>query len=213
MLQDYQTKTPGDNAALWGQYGSPAGTGAIAIDPADPQNLIAEFSGGDYNSYLEVSVTLPEGKTLKDYKTVAFDLYRFSDDDNHKKINVWADNEAIHQDEEFIEQAQAAVWTPKSYAIPEDTKTGNTFLLHFGISTNKGHYAVDNVRLEERDQSEEPEKPIEPAEYNPTANGTYIDGVLLVHDFPHHKAVNIELPVWARDGHNAAGTAMTAEDP
>lgn len=213
MLQDYQTKTPGDNAAIWGQYGSPAATGTIAIDPDDPQNLIAEYSGGDFNSYMEVSVTLPEGKTLKDYKTVAFDLYRFADDDNHKKINVWADNEAIHQDENYIEQAQAAVWTPKSYAIPEDTEIGNTFLLHFGISTDKGHYAVDNVRLEEREQSEEPEKPVEPTEYNPTANGTLTDGVLMVNDFQHHNAAGIELPTWARDGHNAAGTAVTAEDP
>ncbi|MEZ3525056.1 MAG: hypothetical protein K1V77_05785, partial [Muribaculaceae bacterium] len=90
MLQDYQTKVPGDNAAIWGHYGSVAGTATVAQDPAAATNLMAEYQGDDYNTYFEVSAVLPEGKTLKDYKTIAFDIYRFDDDDNYKKMLVFA---------------------------------------------------------------------------------------------------------------------------
>ena len=210
MVQDYQTKAPGDMAPLWGRYGSAAGTGEIAVDPDKATNLVAVMTGGDYNTYMEVSVTLPEGKTLKDYKTVAFDLYRFSDDDNHKKMMVWADDEIINEDNSYIEQAPAATWTTKSYTIDEATATGNSFLLHFGISSNSAHYAVDNVRLEEREsQGNTPD----PVGFYATTNGTVADGALMVNDFQHHNAVDVELPTWARDGSGTAGTAVTAADP
>lgn len=212
MLQDYQTKTPGDMAALWGRHGSPSGTGEVAADPDKATNLVAVMTGGDYNTYMEVNVTLPEGKTLKDYKTVAFDLYRFSDDENHKKMMVWAGSEVINEDDNYIEQAPATTWTTKSYTISEASETGNSFLLHFGISSNNAHYAVDNVRLEERTTQGGGEDP-EPEDFYESSNGTVTDGVLMVNDFQHHNAVNVELPTWARDGSEAVGTAVTAADP
>lgn len=210
MLQDYQTKAPGDMAALWGRYGSASGTGEVAVDPDKATNLVAVMTGGDYNTYMEVNVTLPEGKALKDYKTVAFDLYRFGDDDNYKKMMVWAGNELIYEDESYVEQAPATTWTTKTYAIDEATETGNSFLLHFGISSNNAHYAIDNVRLELRESSEGPDVP---AGFYETKNGTTTDSELMVNDFQHHNAVDVELPTWARDGSSTAGTATTAVDP
>lgn len=210
MVQDFQTKAPGDMAALWGQYGSPSGTGEIAEDAADAKNLTAVFTGGDYNTIFEVSATLPEGKTLKDYKTLAFDLYRFSDDDNHKQMLVVADGETIHMDEGYPEQGKAEQWTVKTYTIPETTECGNSVMLRFGIKTNAGHYAVDNLRLEERATSTEP---VEPVEYHPTANGTTTDGIYMANDFQHHAAEGIELPTWAKGENSITGTSKTAADP
>jgi len=204
MVQDYQTKVPGDAATLWGRYGSPAGTGEIAEDEKDATNLVAVFTGGDYNTYFSVNVTLPEGKTLKDYKNVAFDLYRFDDDDNYKKMLVQADNEEITENESYTEQSKAGVWTAKVYPVKETTEIGNTFQLRFGISSDKAHYAVDNVRLEERPSSEGP------SEYYATTNGTVTEGTLMLQDY------QINLPgdaaaLWGRYG-TPEGTGEIAVD-
>lgn len=207
MLQDYQTKAPGDNVTMWGRYGSPAGTAAVAVDPANAKNLIATFEGGDYNTYFEVNVTLPEGKTLKNYKTVAFDLYRYSDDDNYKKMDVWAGDAVIINETDYVQQAPAETWTTKKYIIPEDTEAGASFLMHFGISSNKAHYAIDNLRLEERGDV------IDPSTFKETTNGTLADSWLMVNDFQQHAAIDVALPTWARDQMTPEGLARTAVDP
>ncbi len=208
MLQDYQTKVPGDNAAIWGHYGSVAGTATVAQDPAAATNLMAEYQGDDYNTYFEVSAVLPEGKTLKDYKTIAFDIYRFDDDDNYKKMLVFANDAILHEDENYIEQAKAGVWTTKSYTIPEDCEIGASFLLHFGINSNKAHYAVDNVRLEERESST---PPVEPGTYDETRNGTVADGWYMAQDY-QTKAPGDEAAIWGRYD-KIVGTAAVAQDP
>lgn len=207
MLQDYQGKAPGDNVTMWGRYGSPAGTAAVAVDPANAKNLIATFEGGDYNTYFEVKVDLPEGKTLKNYKTVAFDLYRYSDDDNYKKMDVWAGEAVIINEDGYNEQGKAESWTTKKYVIPEDTEAGASFLMHFGISSDKAHYAIDNLRLEERTASPDP------VELKPTTNGTVTDGWLMVNDFQQHAAIDVTISTWARDDSSAEGIALTALDP
>lgn len=207
MLQDYQGKAPGDNVTMWGRYGSPAGTAAVAADPANAKNLMATFEGGDYNTYFEVKVELPQGKTLKNYKTLAFDLYRFTDDDDYKKMDVWAGEAVIVNESDYVQQAPAEKWTTKKYVIPEDIEAGASFMLHFGISSNKAHYAVDNVRLEERATSPNP------VELKPTANGTVTDGWLMVNDMQQLGAIDVTIPTWARDESAAEGIALSALDP
>ena len=204
MVQDYQTKAPGDIAAIWGRYGSAKGTGIIAVDEKSSTNLAAEFTGGDYNTYMEVSVKLPEGKTLKDYKTVAFDLYRFSDDDNYKKMLVWAGSELLYEDGSYVEQAPGETWTTKTYEIPESTEVEGSFLLHFGISSDKAHYAVDNIRLQEKGE------PVVPGTYDETKNGTVADGWLMVQDY-QTKTPGDNSSLWGRYG-SAVGTGNIAED-
>ncbi|MDE6160829.1 MAG: hypothetical protein K2F77_04140 [Muribaculaceae bacterium] len=121
-----------------------------AEDPTDAKNLTARFSGGNYNTVHEIDVTLPEGKTLADYKAISFDLYRHADDDNYKKMRVQADDLVLHYDDDYVQQAPATKWEEKSYEIPSDATPGNNFKLRLGIESNAANYLIDNVRLTRR---------------------------------------------------------------
>lgn len=183
MIEDYQTKKPGDEVTVKTPDGGQGkGAAKIEVDSENAKNLTGVFSvtDGDYNTIFALNVKLPEGKTLKDYEKVAFDLYRFSDDDNNKQMLVMAGTEQIYLDlkdngePNYVEQAPETTWTPKEYAINEATTVGNTFTLYFGIKTNKGHYAVDNIRLHERKGEIQP---------GASQNGIVTDGWLMVEDF------------------------------
>lgn len=155
MIEDFQKKPLGDEVTVQSYYGGGGkGSAKVEVDPVNGKNLAGVFSveEGDYNTVFALNVTLPEGKTLKDYEKIAFDLYRFSDDENNKQMYVKAGNEQIYldSDDSYPEQAPAEKWTAKEYTIESTTEVGNIFTLLFGIKTNKGHYAVDNVRLLER---------------------------------------------------------------
>lgn len=211
IAEDFQNDTDGASKPTYNYLGeTPSGTAKIQVDPKDSGNFILTFEGGDYNTLLEVAVTLPAGKTIADYKTIAFDLYRYSDDDNHKQMYIGIDNTDILIEKDYTEQALAETWTAKSYALDTNPTSGNQVKLHIGLKTNKGHYAIDNVRLEENDGNQ---PPVEPGTFHETANGTVTDGELTVNDFLHHKAANVELAMWSRIDDAPKGNAHTAIDP
>lgn len=208
MAEDFQNSKAGDPVATYNYFGdTPSGSASVITDPTSNTNLAGVFEGGDFNTLIEIPVTLPEGKTIADYTRVAFDLYRFQDDDDHKEIYISADDALIYYKEnEYISHAPVASWTAKSYDIPEGTSSGNSVKLHIGIKTDKGHYAVDNIRLKERPSATLPE------DFYETANGTVSTGVLMVNDFQQYKTVDITLPTWTR-GDEAMGNARTIADP
>lgn len=111
---------------------------------------MARFSGtSDYNTVHEINVTLPAGKTLADYTAIKFDLYRYADDANYKRMRVQADDHVIfYKDEDgYEEQAPDGIWTEKSYAIDKTNTVGNSFKLRLGIESDAPNYLIDNVRL------------------------------------------------------------------
>lgn len=131
------------------------GTASIVENPTVPGNKAASFVGGDFNTVLELDVTLPEKKVLSDYSDVVFDLYVKSkdvekDDYLYKKMLVWADKFVIHQDEgdTYPKTADPDIWTKKTYPIPtEGNNIGNAFKLRIGILADDADYLIDNVRL------------------------------------------------------------------
>lgn len=211
MVEDFQNAKPGDAVALHDIYNNPTeGSAVVTTDPTDNDNLSAVFSGGNYNTVLEIPVTLPQGKTISDYKTIAFDLYRYSDDDNYKQMYVAIGNNEIYIDTDYIEQAPEGVWTAKSYALTADVTSGNSILLHIGIKNNNAHYAIDNIRLEAKAGGD---TPVEPDNYHETTNGNVADGMLMLNDFQHHSATGVTLTAWNRWGGEPAGDVKTAADP
>lgn len=180
MVEDFQNTKPGDTVKVGDYYGGNGkGSAQIEIDPVKNTNLAGVFTvtNGDYNTVFALDITLPAGKTLKDYKKVAFDLYRFSDDDNYKQMIVKAADEQIYLDNDYVQQAPATTWTAKEYSIDASSATGNSFTLMLGIKTGKGHYAIDNIRFLERSE------PVEPGTYDESKNGTITDGWLMVEDY------------------------------
>lgn len=132
------------------------GTASIVGNPTVPGNKAASFIGGDFNTVLELDVTLPEKKVLSDYSDVVFDLYVKGrdvekDDYLYKKMLVWADKFVIHQDEgenNYPKTADPDIWTKKTYPIPmEGNNIENAFKLRIGILADDADYLIDNVRL------------------------------------------------------------------
>lgn len=157
MIQDYQTKKPGDEATV-GNYFGGNGSGIsakIEVDPKKATNLVATatLTNSDWNTMFALDVVLPEGTTLKDYSAIAFDIYRFTATGGNRQILVKAGNEEIKPAGSY-EEIKTGEWISKEYAISEDTKVGNSFKLYFGIKTDNANYAVDNIRLKAKETSE-----------------------------------------------------------
>lgn len=210
MIEDYQAVPVGTSVEIRTPWGEGVGTATVIADPTDASNYVAEFVGGDYNTLFNLNVTLPTGKTLKDYSNFVFDLYRFTDDSDYKKMNIYVDGitnaeSAFHVDENYIHQGDAEKWTVKSYTIDENETAGNTFTVMFGIATNDGHYAIDNVRLKERPQA------VAPGTYAETKNGTVSGDLLYVEDY-QTSVPGAEVDMWGRWG-SIGATVLVAVDP
>lgn len=181
MIEDYQTKKPGDELAIAAHDGDVSGSAVVEVDPTKGTNLTGKFTGGNYKTLFSLNVTLPDGKTLKNYSTIAFDIYRNDGDADYKKMHVIADGEDIYYDPDFYQQANAKTWTTKEYSIESTVAAGNTFTLRLGIESNGANYLIDNVRLKEREEI------INPGTYDETKNGTVTDGWLMIEDYQTKK--------------------------
>lgn len=206
MLEDFQGMALGTEC-IWHKGGNNDATGKVAADETKASNYVAELTTTNWDNYIEVNVTLPAGKTLKNYKNIIFDFYRYSGDDNYKKMLVYADDEEIYLDGNYIEQGKEKEWKrDKKYAIPATTNAGNSFKLRIGLNgTNKGHYAVDNIRLEERTE------PI--GTYDESKNGTVTNGWLMVEDYQNAEPGDAATLASPWGGEPVNGEAKIEADP
>lgn len=199
MVEDFENaSTP----ALYNKNGqNPTGTVNITDSPTETGNKVVSFENGDYNTAIELDVTLPDGKTLADYTQVAFDLYivRHETDTycNCKNMLVQIDDEVINLETNSPKQAEIEVWTQKTYNINIEQTAANTFKLRLGLLIKGGHYYIDNVRFKEYE---------EPGE---TSNGTVSGGWLMLEDFEAAQTVN----TFNYKGYNPTGTASITANP
>lgn len=207
MAEDFQNMTVGDVMNTWDYMSNDTGSGTCTIvaEPDMAENMMANFVGGNWNTLIEVPVTLPESKTIADYETIKFDIYRFSDDANYKQIAVYIGNDKVEIDENDVERAPDNGWKTWEYSIPASVTSGNQILIRLGIKNNQANYAIDNIQLKERAD-------LPSVEYDATTNGTVTEKKLMVNDFQHHGAAGVELGSWAREG-SPQGNVATAEDP
>ena len=121
-------------------------TATVTASPTDAQNKVAHVVCTNWNSAVRTSVVLPAGKELAHYDNLSFDIYLNNQDgaDNGwKSIEVYVgDTKVIEKQSEGVANA----WETKSYPI-ENLAGGNTFTLDIGLSTNKGDYFIDNIKL------------------------------------------------------------------
>lgn len=186
---------------------TPTGNATVIDNPTSSSKCgrkVASFKGGDYNTVIELSVTLPKG--LKNYSQIAFDLYRNSGDGNYKKMLVQAGNYRIYMDEgddNYPEQAPAETWTEKSYNIDLTNTVGNEFDLRIGILSDNADYLIDNVRLKVINEEDMP---------GTSQNGTVsADGWLMAEDFEGY-LMGAKLNVFPIQ-FDARGTADVAKAP
>jgi len=152
MVEDYEGKNLSDPLEMKNIYNEAVvGTAVVAANPTVSGEKSAHIviTSGNYNTFLKMNVTLPAGKSASDYESISFDLYRFANDGNYKKMHVWVDGVNKYTDASFIQQAPATTWTTKTYSLSSMPQV-NSFELVIGISTDAGNYLIDNVKLKEK---------------------------------------------------------------
>lgn len=208
MIEDFQNKVPGHPAVLWGRYGNAAGAGTIIVDPANEKNVAAKYEGGD-NTFFDINVTLPEGKTLANYKAVSFDLYRFEGDKDNVQVHIYVNKTNMYHDSGYPNQGKVGEWTHKTITIPEDfSLDAELTSLQIGLSTGNGIYAIDNICFQEKAE------PVEPGTYDESKNGTVTDGWLMVEDF-QNKQPGDDVTVktyWGGEGKGSAKIEVDSEN-
>jgi hypothetical protein len=135
------------------------GSATVSADPANPDEKSVHVITSNWDAFLKMNIVLPSGKTLADYETFSFDIYigANSKDEypNYKNMFVYLDDVKKYEESDFPPQADIAAWTTKTFvldnwSLTDLEKAKSEFTLAFGISTDKGDYYIDNVKLTEK---------------------------------------------------------------
>lgn len=208
MVEDFNSETVGTDVKLFNvnaaSLGRPTkGKAKIAADPASSgRGNVVEVNCTDYETIVEVNVTLPNGTTLSNYSDIAFDLYytkavsREGDDSQcYKSVYVKAGDLDIYVKENFNILAEKNIkkgkWGTFSTAIP-DNNEGSSFELRLGIlgdENEPGTYYIDNIRFKEKSEPGESE----------SQNGKIVNGWLMLQDFEDASS-NDDFRIWNRWG-------------
>lgn len=153
------------------------GNGQTAVltfidDPAGKSGKVLSEVGPSWQEIVELTVTLPSGKTIADYDQIAFDYY--STKISYKNIKVMADNAEIFYSSNYSYATSTKKWLTFTSSIPENVTSGNTFKLRFGVDSGESgsEFYYDNVRLLPK-----------PTTVGETKNGTLEGDTYYVEDF------------------------------
>ena len=194
VVEDFESKNVNDPVDLFNvneEIGRETkGDATIVADPtSSDKGKVVEVNCTDYETIVEVDVTLPNNTKLSDYSDIAFDLYYTKAENRegydiqcYKRVYVKAGDQDIYVENNNDILADQNItkekWGTFSTAIPSDNSVGSSFALRLGILAGPdepGTYYIDNIRLQ---------KSSEPGESGTTQNGQIDeDGWLMLQDF------------------------------
>jgi hypothetical protein len=158
VFENFEDKTIGSVYDMKRWYPED-GSATISVDPANPDEKSVRITTSNWDAFLKMDFVLPSEKTLADYETFSFDIYipANSNDEypNYKNMFVYLDDVKKHEESDYPQQAEIAVWTTKTFnfdnlSLTDSEKAKNSFALAFGLSTDKGDYYIDNAKLTEK---------------------------------------------------------------
>lgn len=208
-VENFDTKPEGEvalfnvNKAIYDDR-VPIGEAKIIKDPtSSDKGKVVEVNCTDYETIVEVDVTLPDNTKLSDYSDIAFDLYYTKAENRegydiqcYKRVYVKAGDQDIYvEDNNDIladKEIKKGEWGEFSTAIP-DNNVGNSFPLRLGIlggPDEPGTYYIDNIQLKKK------EEPVAPGT---TQNGKIVNGWLMLQDF-EAATLNDDFRIWNRWG-------------
>lgn len=209
VVEDFDSKAPGGSVTLFNVNKAiyddriPKGDAKIVLDPTSSEKgKVVAVNCTDYETIVEVGVTLPDNTKLSDYSDIAFDLYYTKAENRegydiqcYKRVYVKADNQDIYVADNTNILAEKEIkkgeWGTFSTAIP-DNNVGSSFALRLGIlggPDEPGTYYIDNIRLK---------KSSEPGESGTTQNGQIDeDGWLMLQDF-EAATLDADFRIWNR---------------
>ena len=115
MAEDFQNKNAGDSMTAWNWQSQSYSTEATVSIVKDANNLAVKCENGNDGDLVVIPVTLADGKTLSDYKTIQFDIYRYGYDSNYKKLFIYVDNEKVFASENDANWSTVGDWTTYSF--------------------------------------------------------------------------------------------------
>lgn len=116
----------------------------------------AHLSGANNNHYLIINTTLPQGKTLSDFKSISVDLHIESA--SYKNFDIWINGTKVHSVGNLINGTNSNLGAKEfvfsgfnqSGASSVIESAGNVVSIGLGVSRMSGTtFYVDNVKLEE----------------------------------------------------------------
>lgn len=209
VVENFDTKTPGEKVALFNvnkaNYDDrvPKGEAEIIEDPTSSgKGNVVKVNCNDYETIVEVDVTLPDNTKLSDYSSIAFDLYYTKAENRggydiqcYKRVYVKAGDQDIYVENNTDILADQNItkekWGTFSTAIPSDNNVDNSFALRLGIlggPDEPGTYYIDNIQLKKSSG------PVEPGN---TQNGQEVDGWLMLQDF-EAATLDDDFRIWNR---------------
>ena len=210
VVENFDSKTVGEKVKLFNVNKAiyddrvPIGEAKIIEDPTSSgKGNVVEVNCTDYETIVEVDVTLPDNTKLSDYSDIAFDLYYTKAENRegydiqcYKRVYVKAGDQDIYVENNTNILAHKNItkgkWGEFSTAIPSNS-VGSSFALRLGILAGPdepGTYYIDNIRLQ---------KSSEPGESGTTQNGTIVNGWLMLQDF-EAASLNDDFRIWNRWG-------------
>ncbi|MCL1944009.1 MAG: T9SS type A sorting domain-containing protein [Candidatus Azobacteroides sp.] len=156
LTLDFEGYTLGESLPVISKNGDGKITATVVDDPstAGTHGQCAHIVTTDYDAFLSLAVTLPDGKTLADYDEFSFDLYTVQQE--YKQMNIYIDGSQFYVDAGYPAQGSANTWVTKTYSLAGAT-SGNPVTLAFGMSHEAGNYYLDNVTLRAKENTGVPE--------------------------------------------------------
>jgi hypothetical protein len=145
VVNDFESNAI-DEVLAMKRWGATDATATVKASPTDANNKVVQIVASNWNSCLKQTVVLPAGKVLANYESLSFDIYL---NDIAETDNLWKNMEIYVDGTKVIDAQSQGVtnaWETRSYKL-EALAGGNSFVLDLGISTNKGNYFIDNIKL------------------------------------------------------------------
>lgn len=157
MIEDFEAGDIGDAFNVVAPYAVNQNTFAkIAENPKDNQEQVVHVVIKNWDEYLSIEATLPNGKTLANYEKLDFDIYynSISGTDNGYKDFLLQFNSVPGTSNYFFKESTGGTgghqtWMHKSIDLT-GASSGNTVTINLGIRGNNTNYFVDNFKLKQR---------------------------------------------------------------
>lgn len=146
VIEDFESYEIGTETDVFRIYGGTEGNSVIDVDPKNSGNKALHFTTSSWNVFPQLTLTLPPGTTLADYSTISFDLYRMSDDEDYKVMDIRIDSNQLFQST-YVHHADIQTWTNKKYDLNGFDSDGSTFTMSLGVNTPAGNYFIDNIAV------------------------------------------------------------------
>jgi|GEM_PF-564995 len=144
---DIDSKTIGEQITMK-RTATSDGTATIEANPTDATRKAIHVTSRRTGTLLRLNFTFPAYRSLVEYDSITFRIYRNANDADLRKFQIYFDYQKYYEDATATTQGALNTWTVKSFPI--NWKSNMTVAIDLGISSELADYYLDNIVLKER---------------------------------------------------------------